>query len=326
MKAFVFERYGSPEQLQLREVSTPELKPDQVLVQIYATSLNQADLHLLYGEPFPIRLAGYGLFKPRYPILGGDIAGKVVKVGSQVTRLKVGDAVFGDIASAGFGGFAEFVAVRADLLAIKPENVSFEQAAATPVAAITALQALQNSTVQAGQRILIHGASGGVGIFLLQIAKHMGLDITAVCSPRNLEQARAQGANKVIDYTREDFTTYPDRYDVVFGVNGNRHIDDYLKMLKPQGSYMMIGGGGKQLFQALVLGPLRSKKGGRSVRSLIVKNNPQDLEQLRNMLEQGIIRPVIEQSFAFEQLPSALQRLDTGHARAKLVISQSPKS
>src|SRR5512147_488979 len=220
MKAIVYTEYGSPDVLELKEVAKPAPKDDDILVKVYAVSANAADLHLLRADPFLIRLSS-GLLKPKNTILGSDIAGRVEAVGSNAKQFKPGDEVFGDISGCGWGGFAEYACISETALALKPANLSFEEAAAVPMAAVTALQGIRYAGgIRPGQKVLIHGASGGVGSFAVQLAKAFGAEVTAVCSTRNVEQARKLGADHVIDYTRENFTQSGQQYDLIFAANG----------------------------------------------------------------------------------------------------------
>ena len=238
MKAIVYTEYGSPDVLHLKDVEKPVPADDEVLVKVHAVSVNAADLHLLRADPFLIRLSS-GFLKPKHTILGSDIAGRVEAVGSNVTQFKPGDEVFGDISACGWGGFAEYVCVRENALVLKPTNLSFEQAAAVPMAAVTALQGIRHAgQIRPGQKALINGASGGVGTFAVQLAKSFGAEVTAVCSTRNLETARSIGADHVIDYTKEDFATNGQQYDLILAANGDRSISDYKRALSPKGVYV----------------------------------------------------------------------------------------
>jgi NADPH:quinone reductase-like Zn-dependent oxidoreductase len=272
MKAIVYTKYGPPDVLHLEEVKKPALNEDQVLVKVYAASINAEDWHMLTADPFTMRLMGVGLFKPKNTILGADIAGCVEAVGRNVKQFRPGDAVFGDIFGLGSGSFAEYVSVPENALALKPSNVSFEEAAAVPTAAITALQGLRDQGhIQPGQKVLINGASGGVGTFAVQIAKTFGAEVTAVCSTRNLKIARSIGADHVIDYTKEDFTQNGRMYDLILAVNGYHPLSAYKRALTPQGIYVFTGGLPAQIFQSLLLGPLISNSDGRKMTSVIKK-------------------------------------------------------
>ncbi len=322
MKAIVYEQYGPPDVLQLREVAKPTPKDDEVLVRIHAASVNAADWHLLTADIFLVRVMVGGLRKPKHPILGADIAGVVEVVGRNVTQFRPGDEVYGDIALYGFGGFAEYVAVPQDAVAPKPTNLSFEEAAAVPLAAVTALQGLRDQGhIQAGQKVLINGASGGVGTYAVQIAKAFGAHVTAVCSTRNVEQARSLGADEVIDYTKEDFTKNGQQYDLIFAANGARSISDYRRALAPKGIYVMAGGQASQMFQALLLGPLMSIGSDRKMGGLSAKANQQDLIAVKGLIEAGKVKPVIDKRFPLAQVPDAMRYLGDGHARGKVVIT-----
>ncbi|MBE2201285.1 MAG: NAD(P)-dependent alcohol dehydrogenase [Anaerolinea sp.] len=321
MKAIVYTKYGPPDVLQLQEVKKPAPNEDQVLVKIQAASVNAADWHLLTADIFLVRLM-MGLFKPKYPILGADIAGRVEAIGKNVRQFRPGDEVFGDIFGGVAGGFAEYAAVPEKTLALKPADLSFEQAAAVPLAAVTALQGLRDKgQIQPGQKVLINGASGGVGTFAVQIAKAFGAEVTAVCSTRNVEMARSLGADHVIDYTQENFTENGRQYDLILAANGYHPLAAYKRALAPQGVYVMCGGAPKQMFEALILGPLMSNKGGKRLVSLSAKANQQDLLAIKELLEAGKVAPVIDKRYPLPETPEALRYLGAGHARGKVVIT-----
>lgn len=321
MKAIVYTKYGSPDVLQIKEVEKPLPKADEVLVKVHAASVNAADWHLLTADIFLVRLA-MGLFKPKNTILGGDVAGRVEAVGRDVKQFQPGDEVFGDIFEHGNGSFAEYVTAPEYTLALKPTNLSFEEAAAVPLAAITALRGLRDQgQLQAGQKVLINGASGGVGTFAVQLAKYLGAEVTAVCSTRNLDKARTLGADYVIDYTKENFTQNGQHYDLIFAVNGYHPISAYERALTPQGIYVMAGGAQAQMFQALLLGPWKSKRGGKKLGALTVKPNQADLALLKALLETGKVVPVIDKRYPLHEVPEALRYLGTGHAQGKIVIT-----
>jgi NADPH:quinone reductase-like Zn-dependent oxidoreductase len=324
MKAMVYTKYGPPDVLHLEEVKKPALHEDKVLVKVHAASINAGDLHLLTGDPFPMRLMGVGLFKPKNTILGADIAGRVEAVGGNVKQFRPGDAVFGDIFGLGSGSFAEYVSVPESALARKPSNVSFEEAAAAPVAAVTALQGLRDhGHIQPGQKVLINGASGGVGTFAVQIAKAFGAEVTAVCSTRNLEMARSIGADHVSDYTKEDFTQKERPYDLILAVNGYHPLSAYKRALAPQGIYVFVGGLPAQIVQSLFLGPIISKSDGRKMTSGMKKANQKDLLFIRDLLEGGKIRPVIDECYPLSKTAEAFRYFEQGHARGKVVITFS---
>jgi NADPH:quinone reductase-like Zn-dependent oxidoreductase len=324
MKAMVYTKYGPPDVLHLEEVKKPALHEEKVLVKVHAASINAGDLHLLTGDPFPMRLMGVGLFKPKNTILGADIAGRVEAVGGNVKQFRPGDAVFGDIFGLGSGSFAEYVSVPESALARKPSNVSFEEAAAAPVAAVTALQGLRDhGHIQPGQKVLINGASGGVGTFAVQIAKAFGAEVTAVCSTRNLEMARSIGADHVSDYTKEDFTQKERPYDLILAVNGYHPLSAYKRALAPQGIYVFVGGLPAQIVQSLFLGPIISKSDGRKMTSGMKKANQKDLLFIRDLLEGGKIRPVIDECYPLSKTAEAFRYFEQGHARGKVVITFS---
>ena len=322
MKAIVYTKYGPPDVLQLKEVERPTPKENEVLVKIHAASLNAYDWHLLTADIFLVRLMGGGLLKPKNTLLGADIAGRVEVVGRNVKQFRPGDEVFGDIAAWGNGGFAEYVSVPENALALKPANLSFEEAAAVPMAAVTALQGLRDQgQIQPGQKVLINGASGGVGTFALQIAKSFGAEVTAVCSTRNLDTARSLGADHVIDYTQEDFTQNGQQYDLILAVNGYHPISAYKRALTPQGIYVMAGGSTTQIFQAMLLGPWMSKNGGKKMGNVSAKQNQKDLVFMKELLEAGKVVPVIDRRYPLSETAEAFRYLGEGHARGKVVIS-----
>jgi len=329
MKAIVYSEYGSPDVLLLREVKQPVPADNEVLVKVQAASVNAADWRLMRAVPFLARLYN-GLFRPkRITILGGDIAGVVEAVGSQVTHFKPGDVVFGDVFASNFGGFAEYKCALEKELALKPPSLSFEEAAAVPLAGMTALQALRDAgRIQPGQRVLINGASGGVGTFAVQLAKYFGAEVTAVCSTGKMKMARALGADHVIDYTREDFTQSGLQYDLILAANGSRSIFEYRRALNSDGTYVMSGGTGSQLFQAMLLGPLLSMFSKQKLCALSSVPNQKDLHLLKELLETGKLIPVIDRLYTLEQTPEAVRHVEQGHAKGKVVIwmQQSPSN
>ena len=321
MKAIVCRRYGLPNVLKLEDVEKPSPTEGRVLIGVRAASANPADWHSMKGGI--ARLFG-GLRKPKDPRVGIDVAGRVEAVGSNVTQFKPGDDVFGG----GAGSFAEYATARESSLALKPTNRSFEEAAAVPVAAITALQGLRDKGhIHPGQKVLVNGASGGVGTFAVQIAKSFGTEVTGVCSTRNLETALSIGADHVIDYTREDFTKNGQRYDLIFDIVGNHSISAYKRALAPKGACVIAGLGFPslsilRLLGLLILGPLRSKFGDKKVGFMgIAKINHKDLVYLKELLEAGKVVPVIDRRFTLDESAEAMRYLGTGHARAKVVIT-----
>jgi NADPH:quinone reductase-like Zn-dependent oxidoreductase len=321
MKAIVYNKYGPPEVLELREIEKPFPKDNQVLVKVHAASVNFGNLVLLKGEPFLARFA-FGLTKPKYPIPGGDIAGCVEAVGKDVTQFQPGDEVFGDLSGCGWGGYAEYVTVPEHALAQKPSNLSFEEAAAVPMAAVTALQALRDKgKIQQGQKVLINGASGGVGTFAVQIAKSFGAGVTAVCSTRNVNIARSIGADQTIDYSNEDLTNKMECYDLILGVNGYQPISVYKRALSPNGIFVHVGGSGAQMFQSMVLGPLISMTGNKKIGTFLQRQNQKDLIYIKELIESGKVKPVIDRSYKLSEVPEAFKYFEEGHAQGKVVIT-----
>ena len=322
MKAIVCTKYGPPDGLQLQEVAKPTPKADEVLVKIHAASVNAYDWHLLTADIFLVRLMGGGLRRPKVAIPGVDIAGRIEAAGSNVKQFRPGDEVFGDISACGKGGFAEYVAVPENALALKPATLSFEEAAAIPMAAVTALQGLRDQgKIQAGQKVLINGASGGVGTFAVQIAIAFGAEVTAVCSTRNLDLVRTLGADRVIDYTQEDFTRNGQTYDLILAANGYHPLSAYKRALTPQGIYVMAGGKPGQMFQAMLLGSWMSENGGKKLGGFTAKANQKDLVVLKELVEAGKVVPVIDKRYSLSEAAEALRYLGAGHARGKVVIT-----
>jgi len=313
VKAIVYERYGSPDVLELRDVEKPSVTDDGVLVRVRAASTNPYDWHFMRGKPYFARLM-FGLFKPKAHGLGADLAGEVEAVGKDVTRFRPGDAVFGEAA----GAFAEYTCVPEGTLALKPANLSFEQAAAVPMGGVTALQGLRDrGKIRAGQRVLILGASGGVGTFAVQIAKSFGAEVTGVCSTRNVERVRKIGADHVVDYTREDFTRSGARYDLLLDTIGNRSLRECRRVLQPKAVYVHVGG---RMARVLAL-PIVSPFVSQTLVQLIAKRNKDDLEILSGLIEAGKITPVIDRTYPLSEVPTAIRYLEGGHARGKVVIT-----
>jgi NADPH:quinone reductase-like Zn-dependent oxidoreductase len=323
MKAFVAREYGSPDVLKFEEVPRPVPAPGEILIKIQAASLNAADWHLLRADPFLVRLL-FGFSKPKYEILGADMAGRVEAVGKDVTRFKPGDEVYGCLSRYRWGAFAEYVCARQEDLVEKPARLSFEEAAAVPLAAMTALQGLRDAgRIKAGQKVLINGASGGVGTFAVQIAKAFGAEVTAVCSARNLELARSIGADHVIDYGQEDFTKNGQHYDLILAANGYQPIGAYKQSLASGGICAMAGGAGKQMAEGIFQGPFRSLFGDKKLRWVDMKANDRDLALLSELIQKEKIKPVIDRRYPLERLPEALRYLEEGHAQGKIVITQA---
>lgn len=320
MKAIVSPKYGPPDVLEFKEVEKPTPRDNEVLVKVCASSLNQYDWHLLTADIFLVRL-NMGLLKPKNPIPGADIAGRVEAIGRDVKQFRPGDEVFGDISASGAGGCAEYVAAPEKSLALKPNNMTWEQAAAVPMAALTALQGLRDpGKIQRGQKVVIQGAAGGVGTFAVQIAKALGAEVTAVCSTRNMEQARSLGADHVIDYTKEDFTQSGQQYDIIFAANGYHSLADYKRAMTPRGVYVMAGGTPRQMFQALLLGSWMSERNGKSMQVLTARPSQDDLNFMKELIEAGKVRSVIDKCYPLRETAEALRYLGAGHARGKIVI------
>jgi NADPH:quinone reductase-like Zn-dependent oxidoreductase len=328
MKAIVYTKYGPPDVLQLKEVAKPVPRDNQVLVKVQAASANALDFRRFTSTSILGRFLDGVLLKAINKVLGADIAGRVEAVGGAVKQFQPGDEVFG-VSAGSVGAFAEYACADENELALKPANLSFEAAAAVPVAAITALQGLRNKgQIQPGQKVLIHGASGGVGTFAVQIAKSFGAEVTAVCSTRNLDMERSIGADQVIDYTQENFSRNGRRYDLIIAVNGNHPIRDYMRALSPSGIYVALGGSLAQFFQGVLLGPLVSRLGRKKVRSFIAKINQKDLVFIKELLEAGKVEPVIDRCYPLRETAEAIRYLAEGHAPGKVVITvdQSHKS
>lgn len=322
MKAIVCYNYGSPDVLKLEEVEKPACKDDEVLVKVHAASANAGDWHLMRGEPFMVRLM-FGLLKPKIKIPGADIAGRVEAVGANVKQFRPGDEVFGDLSECGFGAFAEYVCTPENALALKPAGTTYEEVAAVPSAAITALQGLRDvEQIQPGQKVLVNGASGGVGTFAVQIAKSFGAEVTGVCSTKNVDMVRSIGADHVVDYKNEDFTRSGQQYDLILDAAAYRPLSDHRRALSPTGNYVLVGGSGGRFIQIMVMGSWLSKKGGQRFGTFLKKPDQKDLEFVKGLLEAGKIKPVIDRRYAsLNEVPEAIRYLEAGHARGKVVIT-----
>jgi len=318
MKAIAWITYGPPDALQFQEMEKPVPKDDEILVKIYAASANPLDWHRMRAAPFLVRL-GEGLRKPGDPRLGADMAGQVEAVGSNVTQFQPGDEVFGMCN----GTFAEYVCASTETVATKPANATFEQAAAVPVAAFTALQGLRKGQIQSGQQVLVNGASGGVGTFAVQIARSFGAEVTGVCSTRNLEMVRSIGADHAIDYTQEDFTRNGQRYDLIYDAVGNRSVADYKRALKPQGICVIAGFSSiGRMIEHAVLGPWMSRNGKKKIGPMgMAKADQQDLIFVKELIEAGKVVPVIDRRYPLPETAAAIRYLEEGHAQGKVVIT-----
>jgi NADPH:quinone reductase-like Zn-dependent oxidoreductase len=322
MKAWIYDRYGSPDVLELKEVDMPTGNDDHVLVRIRAAAINPYDWRLMRANPQLVRLVK-GLRRPRQAVIAGaDMAGVVESVGKDVTRFRPGDEVY---AESGEGCFADYVSAWQERVALKPANLTFEQAAAVPMAAMTALQGLRNvGRIKEGQKVLINGASGGVGSFAVQIAKSYGTEVTGVCSTRNVELVRSIGADLVIDYTQEDFTRNGERYELLLDTVGNHSIRAFRRAVARKGAFVMAGGGGgrwlgpvPQLLKGKLLSPFVSQR----IVTFVCKPNREDLEFLKELIEAGKVIPVIDRTFPFAEAPDAIRYLEAGHARGKVVVT-----
>jgi NADPH:quinone reductase-like Zn-dependent oxidoreductase len=322
MKAIVFDRYGAPDVLALRDIEKPAVKDNEVLVRIVAGGANPADWRMMRGHPYLLRLA-WGLRRPRtVTVLGSDMAGLVEAVGKDVTGFRPGDEVYAEV---DLGGFAEYISFREDRLALKPANLSFEQAAAVPMTGLTALQGLRDpGRIQAGQGVLINGASGGIGTMAVQLAKAFGADVTGVCSTVNVGLVRSIGADRVIDYTREDFTRAAPRYDLILDTVGNHSLAAFRRALVPRGTLVITGGGGGRWLgpAAQVLSAVMSSPFVRE-RLVPVYGRPggDDLNVLKGIIEAGKVTPVIDRTYPLDDVPEAIGYLERRHARGKVVIA-----
>src|ERR671938_1754333 len=321
MRAVVRDAYGSVDGLRLGEVDKPVAREGEVLVRVHAAGVDQGVWHLMVGMPYVMRLAGFGIRAPKNPFLGYDVAGRVEVVGTNAGVFRPGDDVFGTCR----GSFAEYAVARADRPASKPDNVSFEEAAAVPISGYAALQAVrEHGAVRAGQRVLIIGAGGGVGTFAVQIAKADGAEVTAVCSTAKTELVRSIGADHVIDYTKEEFADGRNRYDVILDIAGNRSLSELRRALTPRGTLVIVGAedagnwlGVRRQLRAAALSPFVAQKLG----FFISKERSRDLQELRKLLEAGAIKPVVDRTFSLDEVPKAIDYLRDGHARGKIVIT-----
>lgn len=320
MKAAVCHKYGPPEIVALEEVQKPTPRDDEVLIKIYATSLNLSDWEMLTGTPFYTRTT-WGLFKSRFKILGSDVAGRVEAVGRKVTRFEPGDEVFGDIMGS-FGGFAEYACARERVLTLKPAKMTFEDVSVLPQAGVIALRGiLDKGQLQAGQKVLINGAGGGSGTFAVQLAKSFGAEVTAVDNTEKQDFMRSNGADHVVDYSKEDFTKNGRRYDLILDLVAHRSLFDNRRALAPSGTYLLVGGSAKRLYQALVLGPIISMFGSKKMSLLIVNPKQNDNVRLLELVESGSIVPIIDRRYPLSGVPDALRHVGEGHALGKVVVT-----
>lgn len=324
MKAWIQDRYGSPDVLELKDVDLPAEGDDHVLVRVRAACANPYDCHMLRGHPYLVRLVLKGLRRPRRTMIAGaNMAGVVESVGSDVTRFRQGDEVYGEVDS---GCFAEFVSAAEEGVAPKPTNLTFEQAAAVPMAAMTALQGLRNvGRIEEAQKVLINGASGGIGTFAVQLAKSLGAaEVTGVCSTRNVELVRSIGADHVVDYNRDDFTRSGERYDLLLDTVGNRSLRALRRTLTKKGTLVLLGGGGGRLLGPIpkILGGIvLSRFVGQRIVTFVCKPNRDDLELLKELIEAGKVTPIIDRTYPLSEVPEAIRYLEEGHARGKIVVT-----
>ena len=322
MSAIVQTEYGSTDVLKLKEVDKPVVADLSVLVRVMAASVNAGDWHLMRGTPFLSRLIFGGIFKPKIKILGFDIAGKVEAVGKDVTQFQPGDEVFGDLSESGFGAFAEYVCAIEGALVLKPATTTFEQAATVPGAALAALQGLRDlGQIKSGQKVLINGASGGVGSFAVQIAKSFGAEVTAICNTRKMAMVRSIGADYIIDYTQTDVTQTSQQYDIILDAAGYRSVFDYLPILNKKGTYVLIGGSNIRLFQVMFFGSLISRISHKTVKLLVSKPNQPDLMTLRELMVAGKITPYIDKYYSLSEVPTAIRDLEQRQVSGKIAIS-----
>lgn len=320
MQAAVCHAYGPPEGVAFEEVQKPTPRDDEVLLRIRATSLNLSDWEMLTGTPFYTRMT-WGLFKSRFTILGSDVAGRVEAVGNGVTRFKPGDAVFGDIMGS-FGGFAEYACARERVLTLKPAKISFEEAAALPQAGVIALRGIRDrGKLQAGQKVLINGAGGGSGTFAVQLAKSLGAEVTAVDNTEKQDFMRSNGADHVVDYTKEDFAERGERYDLILDLVAQRSLFAHKRVLASGGSYLLVGGSARRLFQSLLLGPIISMFGSHKLGLLIVRPQQEDNVRLLELVANGTMKPVIDRRFPLSGVADALRHVGEGHALGKVVVT-----
>lgn len=318
MKAIVYTKYGPPDVLQLEEVEKPFPGDNDVLIEVHATSVNASDCEFLKGKPFYTRM--WGLLKPRKQVLGSDIAGRVEAVGKNVKQFQPGDAVFGDIFER-WGGFAEYVCAPGDALTLKPEGMTFEEAAAVPQSALLALQGLRDKgNIQPGQKVLINGAGGGSGTFAVQLAKFFGAEVTGVDSTEKLETMRSIGADHVIDYTREDFTRNGRQYDLILDFVASHPIFHYKRALRPGGAYLMVGGSVASVFKTLFLGTLISLTGSKKMGLLGARPN-KDMAYMIELIQSGKVVPFIDKRYPLSEVPEALRYVGEGRAKGKVVIT-----
>jgi len=319
MKAVVYNRYGNTNRIKYVEVAKPVVEDDKVLVEVHAASINQADVYMLWGKPFPLRFMT-GLFRPKHKILGSDISGVIKELGNSVNCFRVGDEVFGELGDNEKGGFAEYVTMKPEQLTKKPKNVSHSEASSVTMAALTALQGLRLGNLKEGSNVLIYGASGGVGTFMIQVAKAMKAKVTAVCSTRNISVAEASGADVIIDYKKEKWNARNMKYDVIIAANGYNKLKVYRDALVDEGIYVISGGTMKQIMESFVYKPFMRKKGNKQFINFVAKIIKEDMIVIANMLEKGELRPHIDKEFMLEKSDLAFDYFIAGKTIGKTVI------
>jgi|HigsolmetaAR201D_1030396.scaffolds.fasta_scaffold28278_1 NADPH:quinone reductase-like Zn-dependent oxidoreductase len=322
MKAIIHTKYGSPDVLRFGDIEKPIPSAHQVLIEVYASSINAADMYVLTGKPMLVRMMIGGMFKPKYPVIGSDVAGRVVAVGAAVTQFQPGDEVFGELGESGRGAYAEYATANEGEIVHKPSGVSFADAASLPIAGITALQGLHNvGKLQAGEHVMVVGASGGVGSLAVGIAKVLGAEVTAVGSTAKLDMLHSLGADHVLDYQREDITRGNARYDLILDAGAYRSFRAYRNVLKPQGRYVLAGGTMGHLFNTMIFGRWASKAGGQSFQVITAQSNQQDLAFLGELVANGQLRPAIDTSYPLDQTIDALRYFAAKRTKGKLVIA-----
>jgi NADPH:quinone reductase-like Zn-dependent oxidoreductase len=322
MKAIVYRKYGSPDVLKLENVEKPAPKDNEVLVKVHASSINYADWVALIGKPLIGRMMLGGIQKPKHMILGYDIAGRVEATGKDVKQFQPGDDVFGNISSQGGGGLAEYVAVPEDKLVVKPANVPYEEAAAVPLAGITALQGVRTKgQIRPGQKVLIVGASGGVGMFAMQIAKALGAEVTAVCSAKKLDAVRSVGADHAVDYAKGNFFSSGQLYDLIIGANGDYPLSAYKRALTPNGTYVCTGGSMSQIFGSMLLGSVSTLGSKKKIKNMVATPSKSDLLFMKELLEARKVVPVIDKRYTLSESAEAFRYFGKGHTTGKVVVS-----
>lgn len=319
MKAITYDKYGGPEVLELAEALQPKPNDDLVLIKVKAAAINAGDIHLMTGKPFMVRtMAGFS--RPKQNILGTDISGVITEVGKNVIKFSPGDEVFADLSESGMGGFAEFVCTTETAIAMKPSGLSWEESAAVPTSGATALQALRDhGQIKVDDRVMIVGASGGVGSFAVRLAKIFGAKVTAVCSTSKIDRVKILGADHIIDYTKQDFTKVSQKFDLIYAPNGNQSLRAYKRLLASNGKLIISGGQGNQFLKAMLFGPLLST-GGKKIKGMMLRPNRQDLNFLKNLMDEGVLLPIIDRVFSLKDTAEAIAYQQAGRSQGKVVV------